>query len=141
MSSWRRVPRGTPRSGTRSCWRARASLDRDLSASFHGGLLAPSCLLRVATVDFVFQEDSFEARARLVGVGLVARQQGRPRRSRRAARLRGRRRSRHLSNRKHPALTRTALQFVINLVHVAPYVFAGRCLSDCVRMLGEMLRD
>ena len=30
---------------------------------------------------------------------------------------------------------------MINLVHVAPDVFAGRCLSDCVRMLGEMLRD
>jgi hypothetical protein len=117
---------------------ARAALDRDSSASCHGGLLALSCLLRVATVDFVFQEDSFEASARLVGVG-----------GGKAAgaaaptcfSIAWAAASRHLSNRKHPALTRTALQLVINLVQVAPDVFAGRCLPDCVRVLGEMLRD
>lgn len=47
----------------------------------------------------------------------------------------------YLTHRKNPALTRTALQLVVDLVHVDSGAFAARCLLDCVRVLGDMLRD
>lgn len=43
--------------------------------------------------------------------------------------------------RRYPDITRCALRVVVDLVHVAPGVFAARCLPDCVRLLSDMLRD
>ena len=49
--------------------------------------------------------------------------------------------SRQILLRKQPDVTRTALRLVVDLIQIAPAVFASRCLPDCVQMLSDMLRD
>ena len=125
-------------------------------ASAHGGLLALTCLVRVATPEFILREDNLpqdrggsggggtSGASALFG-GSPSASSKQPRQHRLPpnscftfAWTAG---SQHLMQRRNPELTRTALRLVVDLVRIAPAVFVAHCLPDCIRMLSDMLRD
>ena len=137
---------------------AAVAIERESSdrASSHGGLLALSCLVRVATSEFVLREDNLPSRHGALGsapsaasMHKVPTQQQHYNSAGLHQRLPSRSvfafawaaASRHLLQRRNHELTRTALRLVIDLVRIAPAVFAAHCLPDCVRLVSDMLRD
>ena len=125
-------------------------------ASAHGGLLALTCLVRVATPEFILREDNLpqdrggsggggtSGASALFG-GSPSASSKQPRQHRLPpnscftfAWTAG---SQHLMQRRNPELTRTALRLVVDLVRIAPAVFVAHCLPDCIRLLSDMLRD
>lgn len=135
---------------------AAATIDRDSNnmTSVHGGMLALSCLLRVASSDFVLREDPLHAadaqqRAALSGFSpsfttSFASSFALPQRSVSALScftIAWAVASRQILSRRNPDITRTALRLVVDLIQIAPAEFASRCLPDCIRMLSDMLRD
>ena len=119
---------------------ARAALEREAAspASCHGGLLALSALLRVASVEFVFRDDGWEATSPTATGSHSTKQAVGSQAVFSVAWTAARR---YLAHRRYPELTRTAMSVLIDLVRIAPTVFATRCLPDSMRVLGDILRD
>lgn len=136
---------------------ASVAIDRDANnlASVHGGMLALSCLVRVASSDFVLREDPLhvgdaQQRASLSGfsssftttfASSFAMPQQRSMSTLSCFTIAWTVASRQILSRRYPDITRTALRLVVDLIQIAPAVFASRCLPDCIRMLSDMLRD